>query len=258
MSDFDRDPQRWTHAGWRRHRESLLLTDPPSGENFASGGLAAWATPLDVRVVVLPAAVDNADRVPLDADTAEWIAQDRPAPYGGRGLQWGHSTVATSTAVVRASWHRDDQEWDRYVAIHRHGGIEAGLANLSWETNGQRAFALRRTAGVVWIVAQVQIEAVEKWSIEGPWEVSLAMRNTAGATLGDFAEGWAEFGDFRHSGIACREAHILHRWTIDTIDPPSLALEAGARIENSFGTTHRRHLAARGEYEGQFDPRFGW
>ena len=124
--------------------------------------------------------------------------------------------------------------------------------------NGQRAFALRRTAGVVWIVAQVQIEAVEKWSIEGPWEVSLAMRNTAGATLGDFAEGWAEFGDFRHSGIACREAHILHRWTIDTIDPPSLALEAGARIENSFGTTHRRHLAARGEYEGQFDPRFGW
>ena len=126
MSDFDRDPQRWTHAGWRRHRESLLLTDPPSGENFASGGLAAWATPLDVRVVVLPAAVDNADRVPLDADTAEWIAHDRPALDGGRGLQWGHSTVATSTAVVRASWHRDDQEWDRYVAIHRHGGIEAG------------------------------------------------------------------------------------------------------------------------------------
>lgn len=94
--------------------------------------------------------------------------------------------------------------------------------------------------------------------VVGPWEVSLAMRNTASATLGDFAEGWAEFGDFRHDGSVCRDAHVLHRWTVDAIDPPSLALDAGARVVNSFGTTHRRHLAARGEYEGQFDPRFGW
>jgi len=258
MSALDRDLTRWTHAGWRRHRESLLMTDPPSGETFASGGLAAHAAPLDVRVVVLPAGPDNADRVALDPDTSEWIAQDRPAPYGGRGIQWGHSTCTTSTALVRASWHRDDHQWDRYLAIHRHGGLEAGLTGLSWETNGQRAFALRRTVSVVWIIAQLQIEAAERWSIEGPWEVSLAVRNTAGATLSDFAEGWADFGDFRHSGSICREAHVLHRWTRDTINAHLLALDAGARLENSFGTTHQRHLAHRGENEGQFDPPYGW
>ncbi len=150
------------------------------------------------------------------------------------------------------------KKWNRYLAIHRHGGLDAGLARLSWEANGQRGFSLRRTVGVVWIIAQLQIEVAEKWPIVGPWEVSLAMRNTASATLGDVAEGWAECGDFRHDGSVCRDAHVLHRWAVDAIDPPSLALDAGARVENSFGTTHRRHLAARGEYEGQFDPRFGW
>jgi hypothetical protein len=258
MSDFDRDRTRWTHTGWRRYREGVLMTDPPTGETFASGGLAAHASSLDVRVVVLPADVESADTVALDADTAEWIAQDRPAPYGGRGIQWGHSTTATSTALVRAWWYRDDQEWSRYLAIHRHGGLEAGITGLCWEANGQRGFALRRTVGVLWIIAQLQIEAAVKWSIEGPWEVSLAMRDTVGATLGDFAEGWAQFGDFRHGGNVCREAHVIHRWITEAIDPPSLALNAGARLENSFGTTHRRHLAHRGEYEGQFDPRFGW
>jgi hypothetical protein len=258
MSDFDRDQTRWTRTGWRRHRKGLLMTDPPSGEDFASGGLAAQAAPLDVRVVVLPADVESADRVALDADTAEWIAQDRPAPYGGRSIQWGHSTCATSSALVRAAWNGDDQEWNRYLGIHRHGGLEAGITGLSWQANGQRGFALRRTVASVWIVAQLQIEAAEKWSIEGPWELSLAMRNTADATLGDFAEGWAQFGDFRHGGSVCREAHVFHRWAIESIHPPSLALDAGARLENSFGTTHRRHLAYRGEYEGEFDPRFVW
>lgn len=258
MSDFDRDRIRWTRAGWRRYRESLLITDPSSGESFAIGGIAANAAPFDVRVVLVRTDFDNADRVALDTDAAEWIARDRPAPYGGRGIQWGHSTCATSTALVRASWSREDQQWDRYLAIHRHGGLEAGLTGLCWEANGQRGFGLRRTVAVVWIIAQLQIEAAEKWSIEGPWEVSLAMRRTAGATLGDFAEGWAQFGDFRFGGSVCREAHVLHRWTVGAIDPPSLALDAGARIENSFGTTHRRHLAHRGDFEDQFDPRFAW
>ena len=258
MRDFDRDQARWIHTGWRRHREGLVLTDQPTAEDFASGGLAANAAPLDVRVVVLPADVESTDRIALDSDTAEWIAQDRPAPYGGHRIQWGHSTCATSTALVRASWYRDDQEWNRYLAIHRHGGLEAGIAGLSWEVNGQRVFALRPIVGVVWIVAQLQLEAAERWSIEGPWEVSLAIRNTAGAALTDFAEGWVQFDGFRHDGSVCREAHVLHRWTIEAIDPASLALDTGARLENSFGTTYRRHLAHRGEYEGQFDPRFGW
>jgi hypothetical protein len=29
----------------------------------------------------------------------------------------------------------------------------------------------------------------------------------------------------------------------------------GDRIEQAFGTLHRRHIARRGEYEGKFDPK---
>ncbi len=32
MSDLDRDRTRWTHAGWRRHRESLFLTARRAGK----------------------------------------------------------------------------------------------------------------------------------------------------------------------------------------------------------------------------------
>src|SRR6266540_2426546 len=42
------------------------------------------------------------------------------------------------------------------------------------------------------------------------------------------------------------------------IDAELVALDLGDRLEQSFGTTHRRHLANRGEYEGRFDPRFNW
>ena len=96
--------------------------------------------------------------------------------------------------------------------------------------------------------------AAAKWAIDGPWEISLALRDTAGAALGDFAEGWAPFGDFRNDGTGCGEPHVLHRWTVDEIEPQALAFGAGDRIENSFGTTHQRYLAHRGSYEGQFDP----
>jgi hypothetical protein len=253
----DPNPRQLRHD-WRKYRERLQLTDSTLGGDFARGGLGAFAEPLDVRVVIIPADPTATEVVSLDADTAGWIAQVRPSPYEGQQPEWGHHTTATSDALVRAMWYRDDQLWTRYLAICRHGGLEAGMSDLIFESRDTRGFALRRSAAMVWMVAAIQAEAAEKWSVQGPWEVTLALRNTQGATLADFGEGWAPFGDFRHGGSTCRDAHVLHQWTVDQIDPVSLGLDAGNRIENSFGTTNRRHLARTGVYEGKFDPRFNW
>jgi len=234
----------------------LLETTPH--DEFALGGLAALANPLDVRIVVLPADPDAAGVVPLDTDTDTWLSDERPSPYGGQRTEWGHTDCATSHALARASWYRDDMLWERYVAIHRHGGIEAGDSGLTWEARGQRAFALRRTVATIWAALSLQAEAAQRWQVGGPWEINVALRGTKGAMLGDFAEGWAQFGDFNHPGNTCGEPSVFHRWETDALDPEALALDAGARLENSFGTTHRRHIARTGELQGRFDFRFGW
>jgi hypothetical protein len=70
----------------------LRLTDEAPNDDFGAGGLSEFSEPLDVRIIVFPAAVENSAAVPLDTETAEWIERDRPTPYGGRPIQWGHTT----------------------------------------------------------------------------------------------------------------------------------------------------------------------
>ncbi len=113
--------------------------------------------------------------------------------------------------------------------------------------------------GYAWGLAALQVDAIEKWNVHPPFEFSLALRDTRGALLGTFAEAWAEPRDgFRHRDGAAEE-HVLVRREFDEVpDLEGIAIDLGARIENAFGTTHRRHLANRGEYEGRFDPRFGF
>ena len=248
------DPRK----GWRRHRYTLGLLDTTPTDQFARGGIAALAKPLDVRVVVLPADPEATSAVPLDGETDTWLSAERPSPYGGRQIPWGHTNHASSHALARATSYRDDELWDRYLAVHRHGGIEAGHARMSWEVHNRKAFALRQAVATIWVALALQVEAAERWSVAGPWEITLALRATSGATLGDFAEGWAQVGDLNHGGQTCGEPSILHRWEVDVVVPEAIAFDAGARLENSFGTTHRRHIAHRGDFEGRFDPRFGW
>lgn len=251
------DEMRRQREDWRRHRESLRLVDV-NADDFASGGLAALASPLDIRVVILPADPQLTDAVPLDQDTAAWIEADRPSVYGGQQMRWGHTTRATSGALARVYWYQEDESWDRYLAVHRHGGVEAGLTRLSWEDRERKYFSLRHMVAAMWLVAELQTEAAANWGIAGPWEVTLALRGTKAAVLAGFADGWAEPHGYGPRPGTCGESSVLHRWELSDIDPEALAIDAGARLENSFGSTNRRHLARVGEYEGGFDPQFGW
>lgn len=79
-----------------------------------------------------------------------------------------------------------------------------------------------------------------------------------GAALGGFAEGWREIGQGLHGFKTCLDDHVLLRWELDEIEAENIAMGAGDRMEPAFGTTHRRHLASRGEYADRFDRRFGY
>jgi hypothetical protein len=155
--------------------------------------------------------------------------------------------------------YRDDQGWTQYLAVHRHGGVDIGLGSLSYEVRDDRIFPLRRIVGIIWCAAALQVELIDRHSVSGPWELTLALCRTKGATLGMFSEGWAEpYQGFHREFPTCIEDHLFIRMEIgEVFDPETYAIEAGDRIENAFGSTRRRHLAHRGEYEGRFDPRFG-
>jgi hypothetical protein len=251
IHDIDAQRARW----WRYRTGQHLMLE--TGENFALGGLARYADDPDLRLVFLASDPDG-DPVPLDSETLDWLKEPRPTPYGGQPPRWGHRNRATSSALVMYEQYRDDAGWGQYLALHRHGGVELAHGNLAYPLRGTRVFALRQIVGLTWIAAALQSEVAERWHVNPPFELTVALRNANAAVLGSFAEGWREpqtaFGD----SATCIEDHVLLRWELDGVDAEVLALAVGDRLEQAFGSTLRRHLANRGDYAGRFDPRFGF
>jgi hypothetical protein len=243
-------------ARWRRQREGLCLV-PSAGDRFALGGLGQHVDNLDVRIVILPADPD-ADAVRLDGASHEWMKADRPSPYGGRHVRWGSRDRATSDGLVRYDKFRDDGGWDRYLALRRHGGLEVAFGNVAHRRDDLAVFPLREIVGLAWALLEMQLEVKRQWSLALPSELSVALRNTARATLGGLAEGWPEphMAIWRGDVPTSIEERVLLRWELERIEPEVIAIDVGERVEQAFGSIHRRHLANRGEYEGKFDPRF--
>ncbi len=246
------DAQR---ARWLRYRAGQGLT-ADAGDDFACGGLGRHTDSLDLRLLFLPADPED-DAVPLDREVLAWLKDTRQSPYGGQYPQWGHRERGTNGALVVYDQYRDDAGWKRYLALHRHGGIEVGVGHLAHEIREVRVFPLRRIVGLAWTMVALHAEVVDRWQLKGPVEITVALRNTSRATLGGFAEGWAEPGSGFADFTRCLDEHVLLRREIDsTLDPEGFTLDLGDRIEQAFGTVDRRHLARVGEHEGRFDPRF--
>lgn len=242
---------------WVAYRQHEAMVEG-SGEAFAQGGLGGLVEDLDVRLLLLPTD-PLSDSVSLDGGTLDWLKEQRESPYGGGPVAWGHRTRSSSSAVVVYDQYRDDSRWDRYLALHRHGGIEFGSGSSTYQTGDTRVFALRQIIGLAWSALATQVETIDRWTIPSPFELTVALRNTNGATLGSFAEGWREPGQGLHDIVTCIEEHVFLRWEfVDGFESAEVALNLGDRLEQAFGTTHRRHLAHRGQYQGQFDPRFGF
>lgn len=242
-------------ARWQRYRATQAMTLDAGGQ-FVCGGLGRHADDLGARLMFIPSD-PFADRVQLNSEVLEWLRQDRPSPYGGRPPSWGHQDRASSNVLIAYDTYRDDRSWTRYLALHRHGGIEVGLgrSQASYALRDVRAVRLRTIVAAAWAAATLQVEAIERWPIDGPFEVVLALRDTGQATLGEFAEGWRNPGEGLFEYPRCLDDHVLIRLEVEVIDDEWVAMELGDRIEQAFGTTNRRHVARTGKYEGSFDPR---
>ena len=183
------DAQR---ARWLRYRtDQALRLD--AGDEFARGGLGRHPDNLDVRLLFLPADPDG-DVISLDREVLAWLKGPRQSPYGGSYPQWGPQERGTNGALVVYDQYREDAGWKRYLALHRYGGIEVGVAHLAYGVSEVRAFPLRPIVGLAWTAAALFAEVADRWQLQGPVEITVALRNTRQATLGGFAEGWAEPG----------------------------------------------------------------
>jgi hypothetical protein len=63
-------------------------------------------------------------------------------------------------------------------------------------------------------------------------------------------------GFSRRDLLACIEDHVLLHWELERVEAETVAIDVGDRVEQAFGSTHRRHLANRGDFDGRFDRRF--
>jgi hypothetical protein len=85
----------------------------------------------------------------------------------------------------------------------------------------------------------------------------VAVRDTGRATLGAFAEGWAQPGQGIWDLTTCLDDHLLLRYEVDdVIDAQHYAVDLGDRLEQAFGSIRRRHLARTGDHAGHVDPHF--
>lgn len=247
---MDRELRR---ARWRRVRRALHL-NCEAEKNFAIGGVAQQVDDLAVRVVFLPCDPEL-DVVQLNADLLAWLEERRASPYGGNA-SWGSWKRTTTDVALLYDSYRDDATWKRYLAVPRHGGVDTGIGNLAYEVRETRVFPLRAVVALVWRATALQRELIERFELKEPWEVSVAIRNARNATLGSFAEGWAELGNGLWDPSTCVDDHVHLRFEYESFpDSQEFAFSVGDRLENAFGTTDRRYLAHRGQYKDQFDPR---
>ena len=246
---LDRQRDRW--RCWRKRQ--AIAAD--AGPDFATGGLARLVEELELRLVFLPGDPEG-EVVSFDKATLEWLGAERPLPFNDRARTrpWPCSRSSVDALVCYQPASRGSQ-WRRYLAIHRNGCVEFASGSVSYPAYQLKAFALREIVGLWWRAASLQADAVARWRIEGPFEATIALRNANGATVGNFAEGWREPGPGLDS-VLCLDDHVLLRIDVDGFDDVErVALDVGDRVEQAFGTVHRRHIARQGEFADRFDPR---
>ncbi len=240
---------------WRRARQSLHLLDP-SAEDFGTEGLASFVANRSVRLLILPADPE-ASLIEFDEGLWEWWRQAHTDPVTGDPTQWGTQHRTISAAVVSYDSYRE-QGWERYRALYRHGGLELELGSSATYTFGERrGFRLIYTVGNIWAALSLYQEVEEKFGVEGPWEVTLAIQHTEGSVLGNLGEGWAPPESLINDPPICLEPGVLLRQ--ETADWPSgaevqaLAFTVGGWIDNSWGGQGRRFLARQGPLAEEFD-----
>ena len=219
-------------------------------------GLASRIENLSTRLLILPSD-PFATELSFDDEFWEWWTTDGPSPFGTH-VQLTNTEPTVGAAV---KYRSISEEWTTYLALHRHGGVEVGC-DPSWSgAQGRRFFRLLHTVGLVWIGAAAQSEAIGRFGLTGPWELTLVFYQTENSYLAELGSGWKEPNRDGVWGLrAQQESHIMIRRELVTFpesanDVRDLAFDLAARIEDAWGVKYRRFLDRDGDMEGTFNPR---
>ena len=249
-------------ARWRRTLERHRL-DRTDREDFAEGGLASRLQSVTTQLLLLPADPEL-DVIAFDPALSAWLEKRRSLPLDTGEVTIGLNIRRTAHAIALVDGYAGDT-WASYLAVHRSGTMEYGLGERGgWigadrQGTPTRVFALTATVARVWALLRVASRLEECFRLTGPYQLTVALRNTGGAVLAALGEGWAEPGDFGNRVRPCQDDNLLWHLQVEALPDEDgrriLAYAVGERIEDAWGVAERRYLANRGVYKGLLDPR---
>lgn len=250
-------------ARWRRTLDSHAL-DSVGRADFALGGLATRLRAPTAQLILL-SSDPAAEAIRIDDAFWAWLDAQKTVAVEGRTVRFGDQNYPTAHAAAVITSYGSGEPWNNYLAVHRSGVIELGLGDRGgWERQNRegetvRMFNLISIVSYAWAMQRFSAALHERFPLPGPRQLTIALRGTKGALLGNVGEGWAEPDSFGNTVGGCPEEHLL--WHL-TIDGPSdheaqqaLAFAIGDRIENAWGTVHRRYLARVGDWTDRLDVR---
>lgn len=238
--------------------------DSVARSDFAQGGLSNRLDRATFRALLLPEDPE-AKAIDFDDEFWEWFEAHTSIEIGGYSYSLGPQKGATAHAAVAfEGWGRDER-WRRYAAVHASGVVEVSLGESArWEhrRREEEAAAFYNLTSMVaggWALLELGAAVYERFAIEGPTMLVQACADTSGTHLANFGEGWREPTDWGSHDTSCFDAALL--WTIELADLGDAdarraeAFRMGDRLENAWGTKHRRYLAHRGDFQGALDVR---
>lgn len=248
---------RWDKA---LHRERLASMDQ---DDFMLGGLGGRVRLPTVRLLLLPSD-PFAEVVEFDGEFWQHLKKEQARGVVHPGLRLGdfEEPTAHAAVMVKRDGCRGDK-WSSYLGVHRSGAVEYGFGDHGgWESTNdvgvvRRTFNLVTIVAHAWSVLDCAATQVERAGLDGPQQLAVAVRNSEGGVLSNFAAGWAEPNNYDNHQPPCSDPHLL--WHIELDGPPTagaaqtIAYEIGDRLENAWGSRNRRYLAQTGNQEGQVD-----
>lgn len=260
MNIADSELQR---ARWRRALDRHALDDTRRSD-FALGGLATRLRHLTAQVLLLPGDPD-AERLQVDDALWAWLSAQQSVAVDSWVVAFGAQTYPTAHAAALVSGYGSNEPWNSYLAVHRSGALELGLGDRGgWDRRTRegetvRGFNLISMIANTWALLTFNVALSERSSPSGPWQLTIGLRDTRNAVLGNLGEGWAEPGAFENRVAGCSEDNLLWHLELDELPDEDarrrLAFAIGDRIEDAWGVRQRRYLAHRGELAGRFDHR---
>jgi hypothetical protein len=253
--------ERWV---WARARRSL----DPSVAGFGARGLLAYLDSPGIAVTVLPADVLG-QLIEFTDDLPGLVLPDRFDGITGNGVSLLSDVTTTSTALVRFAPSYDHGGWRGFVALDRCGGVQAGIGataryqldegrNVAPSASVLRLFVL---VHIVRVVVHAQARVIG-WvagrppavTVDGPFEIVVAVPDTEGMMLGGLNEGW-EQPEYAFDPPRALEDNVMVRvqvedWPTDPGDLEILALRVVDRVCEAFGDRQQRYLRAGGPEAG--------